>query len=184
VPDLQGNVFSHKREVTVMMILAVDVDYRHDRAVAAGVLFNAWNAITAVQEIRLDCQITNDYVPGEFYRRELPCILNLLKKLNKHVDIIVIDGFVYLGEERRPGLGMVLYERLKGKVAVIGVAKSAFKDTPASTELLRGSSQRPLYVTAIGIEEDVARQAIQQMYGKNRLPTLLKQVDRLCREHG
>ena len=167
-----------------MMILAVDVDYRQDRAVAAGVLFNAWNATTAVQEIRIDCQITNGYVPGEFYRRELPCILKLFGKLDKHVDIIVIDGFVYLGEERRPGLGMHLYERLNGKVAVIGVAKSAFKDTPASTRLLRGGSQRPLYVTAIGMAEDAARQGIQQMHGKDRLPTLLKLVDRLCRERG
>lgn len=167
-----------------MNILAVDVDYRPDKAVVAGILFRAWGDSVPLQEISIICEIVDEYVPGEFYRRELPCILKMYKQLDKHVDIIVIDGFVYLGKERRPGLGMVLYERLKGKVAVIGVAKSAFRDTPASTELLRGGSQRPLYVTAIGIEEDVARQAIQQMYGKDRLPTLLKQVDRLCREHG
>lgn len=167
-----------------MNILAVDVDYRPDKAVAAGILFQAWGDSVPLQEISIICEIVDEYVPGEFYRRELPCILKLYKQLDKHVDIIVIDGFVHLGEERRPGLGTHLYEKLNGKVAVIGVAKSAFRDAPASTELLRGGSQRPLYVTAIGIEEDVARQAIQQMYGKDRLPTLLKQVDRLCREHG
>ena len=167
-----------------MNILAVDVDYRSDRAVAAGVLFQAWGDSAPLQEICVVCQIKDEYVPGEFYRRELPCILQLYKQIGTQVDIMLIDGFVYLGAERRPGLGMYLYERLNGKVAVIGVAKSAYKDTPAITALWRGRSKRPLYVTAIGIEETVARQAIQQMHGQDRLPTLLKQVDRLCREHG
>lgn len=165
-----------------MNILAVDVDYRPDKAVAAGILFQAWGDSVPLQEISIVCEIVDEYVPGEFYRRELPCILKLLRELDKHVDIIVIDGFVHLGEERRPGLGTHLYEKLNGKVAVIGVAKSAFRDTPASTELLRGGSQRPLYVTAIGMAEDAARRGIRQMSGKDRIPTLLKQVDRLSRE--
>lgn len=164
-----------------MNILAVDVGYRDDAAVAAGVLFQEWDAVSPQQEITVPCQSVEAYVPGQFYRRELPCILKLLEQLEIPVDIIVIDGFVYLGEEHRPGLGSYLYESLDRQIAVIGVAKSAFKDTPASTALWRGSSNRPLYVTAVGIEEDAARQGIQQMYGRDRLPTLLKQVDRLCR---
>ena len=165
-----------------MNILAVDVDYRDDVAVAAGVLFQEWDAGSPQQEITVPCRSVEAYVPGQFYRRELPCILKLLEQLEIPVDIIVIDGFVYLGEEHRPGLGSHLYESLDRQIAVIGVAKSAFKDTPASTALWRGSSNHPLYVTAVGIEEDAARQGIQQMYGRDRLPTLLKQVDRLCRD--
>lgn len=165
-------------------ILAVDVDYRRDRAVAAGVLFRAWGDAAPLQEISIVCQIMDEYVPGQFYRRELPCILQLYRQLDKHVDIILIDGFVYLGEDHQPGLGSYLYENLNRRVAVIGVAKSAFRNTPASAALRRGGSERPLYITAIGITEEAARQGIQQMHGKGRLPTLLKRVDRLSRDAG
>ena len=165
-----------------MNILAVDVAYQQDRAVAAGVLFEAWEDADAVQEITLRCPPAEAYEPGKFYRRELPCILNLFHQLNIDVDIIIIDGFVYLGEEHKPGLGSYLYESLDRQVAVVGVAKSAFKNTPGATALLRGNSQRPLYVTAIGIEEQAARRGILQMHGKSRLPTLLRRVDQLCRK--
>ena len=165
-----------------MNILAVDAAYRHDMAVAAGVVFQGWDAASPRQELTVHCQAVEAYVPGQFYRRELPCILQLLDQLETSIDVIVIDGFVYLGEEHRPGLGSYLYESLDRQIAVVGVAKSAFKDTPATTALWRGGSKRSLYVTAIGIEEKLARQGVLHMHGKDRLPTLLKQVDRLCRD--
>ena len=96
----------------------------------------------------------------------------------------MIDGYVYLGKERTPGLGRYLYEALDKQVAVIGVAKNAFKNTPASTKLRRGKSQRPLYVTAAGIDEVDAKGYIQDMHGRDRIPTVLKRVDRLSREAG
>ncbi len=165
-----------------MNILAVDVAYQQDRAVAAGVLFQAWEDNVPLQEFTLCCAAAEAYVPGKFYRRELPCLLQLWQQVGRDIDIIIIDGFVYLGAEHRPGLGSVLFESLDRQVAVVGVAKSAFKDTPASTALQRGNSQRPLYVTAIGIAEETARQGILRMHGKYRLPTLLQRVDNLCRK--
>lgn len=168
-------------EVVEMNILAVDVAYQDNTAVAAGVLFRGWEATSTLQELTVPCPAVEAYLPGQFYRRELPCILQLLEQLETTVDLIVIDGFVYLGAEHRPGLGSHLYESLDRQIAVVGVAKSAYKDTPAATMLCRGGSTRPLYVTAIGINEEVARQGVQHMHGKDRLPRLLKQVDRLCR---
>jgi len=162
-------------------ILAVDVAYEQDEAVAAGVLFQNWEDAVPLQEFTLHCPPAEAYAPGEFYRRELPCILGLLHQLNTEVDIIIIDGFVYLGEEHKPGLGSYLYESLDRQVAVVGVAKSAFKNTPDATRLLRGNSQRPLYVTAIGIAEEAARRGILNMHGKSRFPELLRRVDKLCR---
>jgi deoxyribonuclease V len=163
-------------------ILAVDVAYEQDKAVVAGVLFQDWEDAVPQQEFTLRCPPAEAYEPGKFYRRELPCVLSLLHQLHTGVDIIIIDGFVYLGEEHKPGLGCYLYESLDRQVAVVGVAKSAFKETPDSTALQRGSSQRPLYVTAIGIAEEIARQGILRMHGKDRLPALLKHVDQLCRK--
>jgi len=163
------------------MILAMDVDYRQDKAVVAGVLLRDWQDEAPIKEIVADCDLVHDYVPGEFYRRELPCLLKLLEQINIDLNTIVIDGYVYLGKDHTPGLGRYLYDALDKPIAVIGVAKTAFKDTPASTEVRRGTSQRPLYVTAIGMDEASAKHRIQAMHGRDRIPTLLKYVDHLCR---
>ena len=163
------------------MILAIDVDYRQDKAVAAGVLFRDWMDEAPIKEMTADCNLVHDYVPGEFYRRELPCLLKLLELVDINLNTIVIDGYVYLGKDRAPGLGRYLYDALDQQVAVIGVAKTAFKNTPVSTEVRRGTSQRPLYITAIGIDEASAQGCIQAMHGGDRIPTLLKRVDHLCR---
>jgi deoxyribonuclease V len=163
------------------MILAIDVDYRQGKAVAAGVLFRDWKDEAPIKEMTTDCDLVHDYVPGEFYRRELPCLLKLLEQVDIDLNTIVIDGHVYLGKDRTPGLGRYLYDALDKQIAVIGVAKTAFKDTPASTEVRRGTSKRPLYVSAAGIDEASAQRYIQAMHGRARIPTLLKRVDHLCR---
>ena len=164
------------------MILVVDVDYRQDKAVAAGVVLRDWKDEKPVKEITTTCDVVHDYVPGEFYRRELPCLLKLLEQVDIELKAIVIDGYVHLGKGRSPGLGHYLFDALDKQIAVIGVAKTPFMDTPASTEIRRGASQRPLYVTAAGMHETEAKQCIQVMYGRDRIPTLLKRVDQLCRK--
>ena len=65
------------------------------------------------------------YIPGSFYKRELPCILSLLSDINETVDTIIVDGYVSLGS--RPGLGQHIKDEIEPRVAVIGVAKNYFK---------------------------------------------------------
>lgn len=93
----------------------------------------------------------------------------------------MIDGYVYLGASNKPGLGWHVWDMINGRFPVIGVAKSAFQDTPKNTELLRGKSKRPLFITAEGIDTETARLYIKNMHGEYRIPTLLKRVDALCR---
>jgi deoxyribonuclease V len=164
------------------MILAVDVDYREGRAWVAGILFKDWGDAQPATERVVECEVTGDYRPGEFFRRELPCIERLLQEIGQRVNCIVVDGYVYLGAERQPGLGKHLFEALEQQIAVIGVAKTPFRDTPDTTAVFRGRSTRPLYVTAAGMSEDVARQRIRAMQGEHRIPTLLQRADRLCRQ--
>ena len=76
---------------------------------------------------------------------------------------------------------MHLWRQLDGAVPVVGVAKTRFVDTPAEAELIRGTSARPLFVTAAGLSQDEAKRCIARMHGAHRIPTLLKQVDALCR---
>jgi deoxyribonuclease V len=166
------------------MILAVDVDYRTAGAVAAGVLFRTWTDCAPARALRTRLDAVAPYVPGQFYKRELPCILALVKCLARLPAVLVVDGYVYLGRERRPGLGKYLYNALNGRAAVVGVAKSRFKGTPTAAKVLRGGSRRPLYVTALGMSATEARRHVVSMCGAHRVPRLLRVVDQLSRRKG
>ena len=162
------------------MIAALDVRYDEDALTGHGaaVVFERWDDAVPLAEYTAAFNGIDPYVPGQFFKRELPCLLAVLEKVSEPLDQIIVDGFVSLGD--KPGLGMHLWEALDRKVAVIGVAKSHFRfATPV--EVVRGSSKRPLYVTAVGIDPSAAAEAIQKMHGANRIPALLKRVDRLTR---
>jgi deoxyribonuclease V len=162
------------------MIAALDVRYDEDTATGQGaaVVFQRWEDAEPLAEYTTAFNGVEPYVPGQFFKRELPCLLALLGKVREPLDQIVVDGFVSLGD--RPGLGTHLWEALDRKMAVIGVAKNHFRyATPV--EVVRGSSKRPLYVTAVGIDPSAAVEAIRKMHGTNRIPTLLKRVDQLTR---
>lgn len=164
------------------MKLAVDVDYHGENAIAAGILFSNWSDKETVKEYVAKIKGINEYIPGQFYRRELPCILSIIEKVDFSPNVIVIDGYVYLGKKNRAGLGKHLYDHLRGNVAVIGVAKKPFKGTSEESEVYRGNSKRPLYITAVGVELKEAKQNIVNMHGNNRVPTLLKRVNQICRQ--
>ncbi|GLS25143.1 endonuclease V [Marinibactrum halimedae] len=163
------------------MILAIDVQYSDHSALAAGVLFDSWVSSHPIECFIKAVPDIQPYEPGAFYKRELPCILALLEEIPDNIEVIVVDGFVTLGREKKRGLGMHLYEALDNKIAVVGVAKKAFKDTPLQAEVYRGQSNKPLFVTSVGISQQQANSAIVQMHGKHRIPTLLKKADQLCR---
>lgn len=165
-----------------MRILATDVHYTEPGAVAAGVLFDDWGAATPLRTVISRFDTVEAYAPGTFYRRELPCLLGLLREHALHPELIMVDGHVFLDDAGRAGLGKHLFDALDGRVPVIGVAKTAFVGMDVRFEVLRGDSRRPLYVTAAGLPLDEAQSRLRAMHGAHRLPTLLKQVDRACRK--
>lgn len=120
----------------------------------------------------------HEYISGSFYLRELPCILSLIQSINEDIDTLIIDGYVCLGE--KPGLGFHLWKTLDCRKRVIGVAKSLYKGSD-SIMLYRGKSRNPLYITSAGIDANEAANLIGKMYGKYRIPALLKLVDSLSR---
>lgn len=162
------------------MILAIDVNYNIDNsAKVAGVLFENWEDKEPKEIYISDITEVDEYISGEFYKRELPCILDILEKVTQKLNYIVVDGYVYLNEKM--GLGAYLYEALNKKIKIIGVAKSEFRDILSNTHLYRGKSKKPLYITSAGVDLEVAKEFISIMDGKYRFPTLLKEVDRVCR---
>ncbi|BBO66938.1 endonuclease V [Desulfosarcina alkanivorans] len=163
------------------MMLAVDVHYRKDHAHVAGILYGSWSSPHPVRICCSEVKRVREYVPGQFYRRELPCILTLVRDHGLSPGTIVIDGYVYLDGVATPGLGKHLYDALKGAAVVVGVAKNRLPGVGRGHEILRGGSSRPLYVTAAGMKLARARAHIVSMHGSHRIPTLLKAADRACR---
>ncbi len=159
----------------------MDVDYNGSSATVAGISFSHWDAQEPEDVYLLGVNGIAEYEPGNFYKRELPCIISLLNEYDLSPDIIIVDGYVYLNGVDEPGLGKHLYDALGGKIAIIGVAKRAFKGIDEQYALYRGDSKNPLYITAEGICATKAQEAIKQMSGKYRNPTLLKKVDQICR---
>ena len=165
------------------MMICVDVDYRDDHAIAAGVLFREWTDETPAREVVERIDGVAPYVPGEFFRRELPCLLALLARVGEPISLVVIDGYVWLADETHPGLGGYLYDALGRTTPVVGVAKTCFRSATLAVAVQRGEeATRPLFVTAAGIGVEEAARHVAAMHGNYRLPTLLKRVDSACRE--
>lgn len=165
------------------MHLAMDVDYREDGgALAAGALFPDWGAAQAERFVIRRLERVAPYRPGRFFERELPCLLAVLEASPCLPETILIDGYVTLGAEKRDGLGAHLFAALNGEIPVIGIAKTRFHEAPADTEVLRGTSLKPLYVTSLGLAPEAARATVRAMHGAHRIPTILAAVDRACRE--
>lgn len=161
------------------MIVAVDVNYLEDSAaIAAGIVFSDFCDVSYTSEYWKRIDEVEAYVPGAFYKRELPCILAVLQEITEPVEVVIVDGYVNLGN--RPGLGAHLRISLGKDISVIGVAKSRFAGSNA-IEVFRGESRRPLYVTSSGMAPSEAACRIRAMHGKNRIPTLLKAVDSLTK---
>ena len=166
---------------SVPEVVCVDVDYRETIAVAAGVWFRGWEAWEIETEVVTTLDEVAPYQPGEFYRRELPCLLAVLER-GPAADVVVVDGYVWLGPER-PGLGAHLYKALGERTVVVGVAKSLFAGATDAVPVYRGDSKSPLYVTAAGVSVEEAAGWVTKMHGPHRIPGLLKRVDQLARGH-
>ncbi len=160
------------------MLLALDVHYRENTTKAVGVLFN-WEDTEPIEIVTEFIDDVAEYVPGEFYKRELPCLLKVIAKIDlNQLEAIIIDGYVFIDNEKNFGLGGVLWETLNKQIPIIGVAKTSFfKNKETVIEVNRGESIKPLFVSAIGFDLNLAALKIKQMHGSYRIPHILKQLD-------
>lgn len=120
-----------------------------------------------------------EYRPGHFAERELPALLAVLDGTVPAPALLVVDGYVDLDPDGRPGLGAHL-ARATG-CPVIGVAKTRFRTATHAVEVRRGTASRPVHVTATGIPLLRAADAVARMAGRHRVPDALTRADRLAR---
>ena len=163
------------------MIVALDVHYTDTAAHAAAIAFDEWHSDIPIASHTASVECVAEYEPGKFYMRELPALLQVISLIGLDVNTYVIDAYCHLSQDRSPGLGAHLHNALSRKAAIVGVAKHRYRQSEHAVEVFRAESQRPLFVTAIGLEYDVAGQHVRSMAGQFRIPTLLKAVDHLAR---
>lgn len=160
------------------MIAAIDIHYKETYAKAVCVVFD-WADETA-EHVYTDL-ITEvaPYVSGEFYKRELPCIIKVLEQVQLDtLEAIIVDGHVFVDNDKKYGLGGYVWEALDKQVPIIGIAKKSFIHTEkVATPIKRGTSESPLFVSCIGIDKETVLEKIKLFHGEHRMPTILKLVD-------
>jgi deoxyribonuclease V len=91
----------------------------------------------------------------------------------------VVDGYADLDPGGRPGLGARAHAEFG--VPVIGVAKSRFRTATHGVPVVRGSSGRPLFITAAGMPGADAADLVRRMAARYPLPDALCRADTLAR---
>ena len=119
-------LFYSKKEFK-KMILAIDVYYLDDKAKTVGILFEQFtDSIKEIKSVITDYQSNvAPYQSGQFYQRELPCILALLSQVDLNtIDAIIVDGYVHLNDGKL-GLGGHLYQTLDKRYLLLVLLKSS-----------------------------------------------------------
>jgi len=158
---------------------AVDVHYVADGGARAAAVLAADAAFAQVlAEHTAVLPWVPPYQPGEFYLRELPPLRAVLDTLSG-LGLLVMDGYADLDPGGRPGLGA--HAHAESGIPVIGVAKSRFRTATHAIPVVRGSSLRPLFVTAAGMPRADAADLVRHMSGRYPLPDALRRADTLAR---
>lgn len=178
------------------MIVAFDTYYYNGFSYTVGGVFKTWGDknVSYFVTSKRTC-IDSEYISGELYKRELPCIMQCLDMLNiDDIELIIVDGFVWLSEDGKTltkGLGErlndAIFHKYGRKKIIVGIAKNKYHvDIPECEVLVRGlEAKKPLYITCSDtcFTSFYASQ-IKVMYGDYRIPNIIKAVDMKTRELG
>jgi deoxyribonuclease V len=158
---------------------AIDVYYPPSGGARAALVVAADRPFATVVDERVAwLEQVAAYEPGAFYRRELPAMRAVLAGV-PDLALVIVDGYVDLDPDGRPGLGARLHD--EAGVPVVGVAKTAFRSATHAAAVHRGGARKPLYVTAAGLPVAEAAELVAEMAGPYRMPDALRRVDRLSR---
>jgi deoxyribonuclease V len=159
--------------------VAADVHYLESGVARAAAVVTASPAFGPVlAEYTAVLPGVRPYQPGEFYLRELPPLRAVLQQV-RGLRLLVVDGYADLDPAGRPGLGA--HAHAEFGIPVIGVAKSPFRTATHAIPAQRGTSARPLFVTAAGMSRADAADLVRHMAGRFRLPDALRHADALAR---
>jgi deoxyribonuclease V len=160
--------------------VAVDVHYRDEGGARAAMVAARDRRFATITSTRIaTVPVVAPYQPGEFYLRELPPLRAVIPA-SGDLGLVIVDGYVDLDPDGRPGLGAHVHG--EWHVPVVGVAKTAFRSATHAARVFRGRSSRPLFVTAAGMTMTDATRLVSEMSGQFRVPDALRLADRLARD--
>lgn len=170
------------------MILAIDSYYYSDiDCYTVGISFDTWEQSTPTCIRSCHTSGFSPYVPGEFYKRELPGILGIIQLFDTNPDIIVVDSFITLEDmdgNIKEGLGAHLLDSLNYSPIIVGVAKSMYcRCNEISLPLRRGNAINPIWIQGLGCTNEEALSFISRMHGVYRIPDLLKLLDKETKKY-
>lgn len=165
------------------MVVVIDADYNEEtrQGHVAGIV--AKDILAEKEEYIITSIVSNigDYIPGQFYKRELQSVESIISKMDKKdIEMIVIDGYADSGTKEH-ALGTFVYEEYN--IPVIGIGKNKYdRCILENLEVYRGESNKPLYVTSKGIDNEKAKELVKHMAGDFRLPYFVKYADNRARD--
>lgn len=196
--QLKNRVITEDQLSKVNYIAGVDVGFKENYQITqAAVAVLTFPQLELVEQAIAQIPTTFPYIPGYLSFREIPAILEALKKLSINPDLILCDG-QGLAHPRRFGLACHLGVLLDSPT--IGVAKSLFVGKHAELDPLKGSWQplidrgetiglvlrsrtnvKPLYLS-VGhkISLFTAKDYVMSCLTKYRLPETTRWADKLA----
>ncbi len=154
------------------------LDVRYDltgNATAACVVLRSFDSSESLEE-----RTARVRVGASHDERELRPLRAVLEKVRSELQVVVIDGYVWLDGTTRPGPGARLYQALGESVAVLGIAKTRCAGgEPEALEVRRGRASSPLFVTAVGFPPPVIGKLVKAMHGRGRVPWALARAAEL-----
>lgn len=179
--SVKSNKSSKSLSELISYQVAFDVHYYDNFAIVGFVLFENELSSEPYKTGQIRCDSVEPYISGQFYKRELPCLLKAVEEIKEQINLIYIDANVWLDDDKK-GLGKYLFDSINHTIPVIGVSKSCFnKETELIRPVHRQSSKNPLYVSSVGIELENACEKVKMMNGDFRLPKMIKLADSVCR---
>lgn len=195
---LRHRVVTQDELGTVQYVAGVDVGFKNNYQITqAAVAVLSFPSLELVESAIAQIPTTFPYVPGFLSFREIPAIVEALKKIQTTPDLILCDG-QGLAHPRRLGLACHLGVLLD--IPTIGVAKSLLVGKHEELPLDKGSWQplidgdetiglvlrsrtkvKPIYIS-IGhkISLPTAKDYVMQCLTKYRLPETTRWADKLA----
>jgi deoxyribonuclease V len=183
---------------TVRTVAGLDVAYADDRLAAAAVVLDA-DSLDVVEEATVLDRPAFPYVPGLFAFRELPALVEALRKLSVTPDLLVCDGHGLAHPKR---FGLACHLGVLTGLPTIGVGKTRLVgsyDEPAADRgawsalsdggqvvgraLRTQTGVRPVFVS-VGhrADLDTACAVTLRLAPRYRLPETTRRADRLSRQ--
>jgi|SRR5690606_10958896 len=184
---------------TIRLIAGIDVSIRlkTDTMYAVAVLIDA-ETLAPIADVAAELPAAFPYVPGYLSFREIPAILEAMKKLPRAPDLLMVDGHG-VAHPRRLGIAAHLGALIDRPA--IGVAKSKLTGTYHEPDLFKGAhallmdkrerigtvlrskdNVKPLFVSpGHRVDHDTAVAMVQKCLTKYRLPEPTRLADKLSK---